>query len=286
VHMDKNAYSADATIVVARVKAHTGFKAPIESGLCKMMAIGLGKHKGALSVHAHGLAETIPDYASIMIERANIALGVALVENSFHQLCRIEAVPPEGIRDTDRRLLQLSNSLLPRVPFDHLHVLVVDLIGKNISGSGMDYNIIVMWRRLGGERKPYYERIVVLDLTPETEGNAIGMGMADFTTRRLFEKIDMHKTYTNVLTAAKTIEGLLSGKIPIVMNNDRQAVEAALDSLILDGEPRLVRIRSTLHLDEFYASEALLPEIKANPQLQVVSNARPMEFDAAGNFKK
>ena len=285
VHMDKNAYGADATIVVARVKAHTGFKAPIESGMCKMMTIGLGKHAGALSTHAHGLGETIPDYARTVIEKGNIVLGVPLVENAFHKLCRIEAVAPDRIHETDRRLLQLSNSHLPRVPFDHLHVLIVDTMGKNISGSGMDYNVIGIWRRIGGERQPWYERIVVLDVTPESEGNCVGMGMADFTTRRLFDKVDMHKTYTNVLTASNTIEGLLSGKIPIVMESDRKAVEAALNSVTLDGAPlRLVRIHSTLHLDEFHATEALLPEIEANPQLQVAGEATPMQFDPSGNF--
>lgn len=280
VHMDRYAYEADATIVVGRVKAHTAFKGSIESGLCKMLAIGLGKQRGADEMHHHGLAESIPQAAALLIERTNIALGVAIVENAFDQPYRIAVVPPVRFHETDRELLVLANSLLPRVPFDPLDVLVVDWMGKNISGTGMDYNVVGMWRRLGGEKKPLFKRIVVLNLTPESHGNAIGVGIADFTTRKLFAQIDLQKTYMNGLTG-NAIDAI---KIPVIMESDREAIGQALRSANPSGPPRIARIHSTLHLEQLDISEALLDEARANPQIEILGPPRPLVFDAAGNL--
>ena len=274
VHFDATAAAADATIVVNRVKAHTAFRGEIESGLCKMTSIGLGKAVGAEQIHAHGLRESIPQAASLTLERANIVAGLALVENAAHELAVIRATPPEGFLETDRELLQAANTYLPRVPFDHLHLLVVAWLGKNISGSGMDYNVVGMWRRIGGEHVPDFERIAVLDLTPESGGNGLGVGIADFTTRRLYDKLDLPKMYLNGLTSS-ALEAI---KIPIVLDSDRQAMEVALHATGHSQHARVVVVRSTLDLDELLVSEALRAEVEANPRLEIVGPVAALAF--------
>src|SRR5688500_8886686 len=254
VFMDRLAWESDGVLVCGRVKAHTAFKAPIESGLCKMLAVGLGKQRGAETMHASGLAHTIPDAASVSLSTGKVVLGLAIVENAADEPFRIEAAPPERFHETDRALLEVSNSLLPRIPFDQLDVLIVDWIGKNISGSGMDPNVIGMWRRLGGERKPDYKRIVVRDVTPESHGNAIGIGWADFTTERLVESIDREAMEMNCITAnAPDV-----ARIPISRPTDREVVELAIKTAAISGPVRLARVHSTLRLEELYVSEALL----------------------------
>ena len=280
VYFDAHAARADATIVVNRVKAHTAFRGDIESGLCKMTCIGLGKALGAEQMHAHGLRESIPLAASLILERGNIAVGLALVENAAHELAVIRASEPEGFLDTDRELLKLANDFLPRVPFDHLHLLVVGWLGKNISGSGMDYNVVGMWRRIGGERVPNFERIVVLDITDESGGNGLGVGIADFTTRRLYDKLELSKMYLNGLTSS-ALEAI---KIPIVLESDRQALEVALHAVGHADDARVAVVRSTLELDELWVSEALSAEVAANPRLEVVGPLEKLEFSTDGRL--
>ncbi|HEY0582633.1 MAG TPA: DUF362 domain-containing protein [Chloroflexota bacterium] len=274
VHFDAHAARANATIVVNRVKAHTAFRGDIESGLCKMTAVGLGKQRGAEQIHAHGLREHIPLGASVALERANIVAGLALVENAAHQLAVVRATLPGGFLETDRQLLRTANSFMPRVPFDHLHLLVVGWLGKNLSGSGMDYNVVGMWRRIGGEPVPDFERIAVLDITDESDGNGLGVGIADFTTRRLYDKLDLSKMYMNGLTA----NALAAIKVPIVMDSDRQALEVALHSVGQSSTARVAIVRSTLELDEVWVSEALLDEVEANPRLHVLGPPAPLAF--------
>jgi hypothetical protein len=280
VYFDAIAASTDATIVVNRVKAHTAFRGEIESGLCKMTAIGLGKQRGAEQMHDHGLRDSIPAAARVSLERANIVAGLALVENAAHELATIRAAAPGEFLDTDRELLRLANTYLPRVPFDHLHVLVVGWMGKNLSGSGMDYNVVGMWRRLGGERRPNFERIVVLDLTEQSAGNALGVGIADFCTRRLFDKIDFAKMYMNGLTA----NALDAIKLPIILESDRQALGVALHAVGRAEDARVAIIRSTLHLDELWVSEALRSEVEQHPNLEIVSIAEDLAFDSGGRL--
>ncbi|MGI5835538.1 MAG: lactate racemase domain-containing protein [Chloroflexota bacterium] len=281
VHMDKNAYSADGVVVVGRIKNHTNFRAPIESGLCKMMAIGLGKQKGAEAIHSGNLAEEIPEAARIMIETGKILLGVGTVENAYHQTYKIVAAPPEKIHDTDRECLVIASQLLPRVPFDELGVLVVDEIGKNISGSGMDYNVIGMWRRAGEPPfTPMYHRIVVLNVTPESHGNCIGIGAADFTTRKLVNQFDPKKTYWNGITA----NGFGGVKIPFTLDTDVEAVEVAWKSAERLGKPGLVRIKNTMELGEFYATADLVEQLKGHQEYEVVRPLGPMPRDAEGNL--
>jgi hypothetical protein len=281
VYFDAAAAAADATIVVNRVKAHTAFRGDIESGLCKMTCIGLGKAPGAEQVHAHGLRETIPQAATLTLDKANVVAGLALVEDAGHHLAVVRAAPPEAFLDTDRELLRQANAYLPRVPFDHLHVLVVGWLGKNLSGSGMDYNVVGMWRRIGGERVPDFERIVVLDLTPESDGNGLGVGIADFTTRRLFDQLDLPKMYLNGLTSG-ALEAL---KIPIVLDSDQQALQVALHAVGHGADARVAIIRNTLDLDELMVSEALLDEARRDQRLEVLGQAEALEFSLDGRLR-
>jgi Domain of unknown function (DUF362) len=282
VHFDANAARADATIVVNRVKAHTAFRGEIESGLCKMTAIGLGKQPGAEQVHAYGLRDHIPLAATLSLERNNVVAGLALVENATHELAVIRATAPDGFLDTDRELLRTANAYLARIPFDHLHLLVVGWLGKNVSGSGMDYNVVGMWRRIGGEHAPDFERIVVLDLTEESDGNGLGVGIADFTTRRLYDKLDLGKMYTNGITAG----ALAAIKIPIVLDSDRQAMEVALHSIGHGGSAaRVAIVRSTLDLETMWVSEALVDEVARNSRLEVLGPPAELVFERDGRLQ-
>src|SRR6266849_6973207 len=226
-------------------------------------------------MHAYGLREHIPLAASLSLERSNVVAGLALVENATHDLAVIRATLPAGFLDTDRELLPRANEYLPRIPFDHLHLLVLGWLGKNLSGSGMDYNVVGMWRRIGGERVPNFERIAVLDLTEESDGNGLGVGIADFTTRRLYDKLDLAKMYTNGITG----NALAAIKIPIVLETDRQAIEVALHSVGHATDARIAIVRSTADLHELWVSEALHNDVAANPRLEAISAPRPLAFD-------
>ncbi len=280
VYQDRRASEADAIVVVGRVKAHTAFRGEIESGLCKMTAIGLGKQRGAETIHARGLRETIPVAAEVALARSPIVLGLALVENAYHQLHTVRSAAPDEFLATDRGLLKVANELLPRVPFDELDLLVVDELGKNISGSGMDYNVVGMWRRIGGEPRPLYRRIAVLNITPESEGNGLGVGIADFTTRRLFEQLDLRKTYMNGLTAG-AIDAI---NIPVILDDERETLEVALKAANASGPPRVVWIKNTLALDEMLVSAGLLEEVADIPTLRVDGEPMPLHFDGDGNL--
>lgn len=283
VYLDRNVWESDGVVVVNRVKAHTAFKAPIESGLCKMLAVGLGKQRGAETMHRAGLARTIPEAAAISLASGKVLLGVAIVENAADLPMHIEVVGPHAFHDTDRSLLVASNAVLPRIPFEHADVLILDWIGKDLSGSGMDPNVIGMWRRLGGERLPDYRRIVVRDVTDESRGNAIGIGWADVTTAHLVGRIDYAAMYMNCLTAnAPDV-----ARVPMTLPTDREAIGIAIRTSGGAATPdavRLVRAHSTLRLDELLVSEALLPEVRANEKLEIVSEPEPMRFNGAGTL--
>ena len=281
VFFDQNAYNADAVIVVARVKPHTSFRGPVESGLCKMIAVGLGKQKGAEQMHAHDLAETIPQSAAIAIEKSNIVLGLGVVENGYDQPHTVRAAQAEDIYETDRELQTLSKTLLPRVPFEELDLLIVDVMGKNISGAGMDPNIIGLNRGMTMDRHPNYKRVLVRDLTPESHGNAVGIGHADFVTKRLADKINYYDLYMNALTANNPSVA----KIPITLETDKIAIETAFKSACTDvAAPRVVRIYSTLHLEYLLFSEALIPAAEENPALEILDVPYAWDFDARGNL--
>jgi len=279
VYCDRLAFEADWIVVMNRVKPHTAFKASIESGLMKMMAVGLGKRQGAEAVHRRGLAEGVVEFGRVMLARAPIGIGVAIVENAEDETYDLAVVPPAEFEEADRRLLTLAKQLLPRLPFDELDVLVVREMGKNISGTGMDANVIGIGRRIGGTHKPEVGRLVVLDLTDESHGNALGVGLADVTTRRLVDKIDLRATYTNVITT-----GFFgSAKLPMTLESDQEAIAVALTGYD-PATVRLAVIRNTLELEEILMSEGLLEAARAQPRLTVLGPLGPLRFAEDGRL--
>lgn len=289
VVLDRNVLEADHVAVVNRIKPHTDFDAEIESGLTKMMAIGLGKHQGAIRYHRankrHGYYRVLTGVAEVVRRRCSILLGLGIVENGYDQTGVIEAMTSAELFEVEKRLLKVAKSWLARIPFDRGDLLLVDEMGKNVSGTGMDTNVI---GRRAGSGKPFagaprFSRIVVRDLTPESYGNAIGVGMADVVTRRLVDKIETRPTYVNALTSTN----LESVRIPVTVDSDREALETAIStSSASSGEDcRMVWIRNTLKLDRFVASEALLDEAGGNRDLQVLGRPGELDFDAQGNLK-
>lgn len=285
VYMDKFAAEADGVLVINRVKTHTSFEGPIESGLAKMCAVGLGKRQGAETVHrtaVYGLKEQMVPMARVVVEQGKVLAGIAIVEDAREQTAEIVALPPEEIgRAGEALLLERSKAIMARLPFHNIDVLVVDELGKNISGTGMDTNIIGRLP-IPGEpplATPVINVIVVLDLTDETHGNANGMGLADITTARLASKVDFHATYMNVLTAG--LIGLCKGGLPITLPTGHDAVATAV-KVCGQADPataRVVRIKNTLLLEELLVSAALLPEVAAHPALELVGPAEWADLD-------
>jgi len=293
VYVDRNALKADGIIVVNRVKPHTDFKGEIESGLMKMLVIGLGKQKGAEMIHSYrseGYHKLLPEAARLMLKKLPIIVGLAIVENAFHEIAIVKAIEPENIEEEEKKLLKKAKSLIARIPFKDIDVLIIDEIGKNISGTGMDTNVVGrFW--LPGEYEPSapkIKRIVVLDLTEETRGNAIGIGLADITTKRLVDKIDYQATFVNALTAGH-VEG---SKTPAFLPNDREAITIALRTCgpIDPREAKVVRIRNTLNLERMWISEGLLKTLESDPELkekiEVLGEPREMQFDILGNLAR
>ena len=286
VHMDRYAMEADGVVVVNRVKPHTGFRGRYESGLFKMMTVGLGKQKGAEMTHGRGrlrMGETIELCGSAYLDNANILFGVATVENSFDKTWKLAALTPQEIREQEPKLLEEARRLLPSLYLQYADVLVVDRMGKNISGTGMDTNITRSYTHgYGISREGRAKRIAALDLTEESHGSAVGIGQADVTTQRLFEKIDFNTTYPNLLTSG----GTDSAKIPMVLDNQRLCIQAAIKTSV-GGRPetvKLIRIPDTLHITEIEISEAFLPEAQAVPEMEILSGPYEWEFDAEGNM--
>ena len=275
VNMDRHACEADATIVINRVKPHTDFHGPIESGLAKMCAIGLGKVHTAGALHAHGvsgLRDLIPRAARIVVEKGRVIGGLAILENAYHQVAEIAGVPADGIGAGAERVLQArAKSLIPSLPFAHLDVLVVDEMGKEISGTGMDTNVIgrMLLPGVPEPESPQINAIVALALTAESHGNALGLGLADVIPERFLASVNWEITHVNALTSGFFC--LWRTKIPWIAPDDRKAIQLALR---LCGRPDpenalLVRIRDTLHLDEIWISEALRPLARSLAHVEV-----------------
>jgi hypothetical protein len=287
IYFARTALQADHLVIVNRVKLHTKFRAPIESGLCKMLTIGLGKAEGAGEFHrraVHSGFGIIEEAARIVLAQGKVLFGVALLEDGCGQLSRIEAVGPEDWIETEKGLLQAATAMMGRIPVENIDVLVVDEIGKDISGIGMDSNVTGRHRDLVGDFRiaPFVKRIFVRDLTPATAGNANGIGLADATTRRLAEAVDREKTYKNAITAISPEKAA----IPICFDTDREAVAVCIRTAgVADArQTRLVRIRSTKHLELMQVSAAFAEEIDSNPKIAQVSPWEPMGFDAKGNL--
>jgi hypothetical protein len=287
IYMDKLAAAADGVVVVCRVKPHTNFRAPIESGIVKMITIGMGKIIGATELHTQGMdmfGTLLPAAAKLIMSKKNVLLGVAMVENAADETAIIEAVPGEQIFDREPVLQAKAKEMMARLQFDEIDVLIVEKIGKNISGSGMDPNItgrncrFVEWNM-----KPLVKKIAVLGLTPETHGNATGVGGADVITMRLYKELDIGKTYANVITSTY----LDGAAIPIIMNTDQDAIRLAVKTVVRvkPEDTKIVRIANTLEVMDIHVSEPMLPFIKANPSMfEIVGELEPFKFDAKGTL--
>ena len=285
VFIDRYAAQADGIVVVNRVKPHTNFRGVYESGLMKMMTIGLGKQVGAATCHSlsmDDMTHNIFAFGSTILENANILFGVATVENAQDRTQKIVALTPEEIPTEEPKLQELAKQSMPRIRFSEFDVLIVDQIGKNFSGPGMDPNITGISGNPNIKLKPEVQRRVVLDLSDETHGNGIGIGLADFSTKRAFDKLDMDAIYPNSLTSRSTA----GGKIPIILRNDEMAVKAAVYTCIDVGNDgvKIVRIPNTLHIEEIEISTALLPQAEADPDIDILSDPQSFEFDSDGNL--
>lgn len=285
IHLDKFANAADFLIPVGRIKAHTDFRGEVESGICKMLVIGMGKQHGAYQCHKLGfksMAANVKEFAGAIIEKKPNMFAIGLIENAYHQTCRIEAIPAGRILEEEPPLLEYAKSRMAKVPFDQADILFVDETGKDISGAGMDPNVTGRSAQNGISR-PFAERIVARDLTDEAHHNATGMGNADVTTRRLFDKIDMEQTYPNSLTS-RDINGF---RIPIVMENDNLAIRFALHTITGANAAsgyRAMWIRDTNHVQTFYVTERLLADTAAMPWLRTDGVALRPVFGADGYF--
>ena len=289
VYMDRYAAEADHVVPLNRIKAHTDFNGSIESGIIKMMVIGLGKQQGANYYHRaffqYGFEHVITAVGGFILDTGKIAFGLGLIENAHEQTAKAVAMPASELMQTERELLVEAKSLMGRLPFDELDLLIVDLAGKNISGTGMDTNVIgrMMQNFEPEPLKPQILRIFVRDLTEESDGNATGIGLADFTTTRLVDQIDRHATYMNGITAL----GPQKSKIPFYYDTDREAIEVALETIGLTKpeNARVIRIESTLRLTELDISEVLLRDAQLHSNIEVFGDAQPFEFDETGNLK-
>ena len=288
VWLDRHAADADWIGLVNRVKPHTDFKGSIESGLFKMMTIGLGKYKGAIQYHRanvqHGYETVITSVGREMLARARIGFGLGIVENGYDETALVEAFTAQDLEAGERRLLKSAREWMARLPFSPIDVLVVEQMGKNISGSGMDTNVI---GRPTNPHEPFPSDpkilwIVALGITEESYGNAIGIGNADFTTRRLVDRIDMKPTLINAITACSP--GM--AKVPATYETDREAIETALSCIGLTPpeRARVVRIKNTLLLGEIEVSEAYAAEVDKRRDLTLLGEG-PLGFDASGRLR-
>jgi hypothetical protein len=286
VRIDRNAASADGIIVAGRIKPHTDFHGPYESGIMKMMAIGLGKREGADVCHREGfgrMAHMVPLFGKTILRNAPVILGFGILENAYCQTCKFAAMKPDEIEEREPLLLEEARSHLPVILFESADALVVDRIGKDISGDGMDPNITG-----ASPCSPYVsgglraQRTVILDLTEETHGTAMGIGAAHTITRRLFDKIDYEATYVNAVTS----RGMDFVRIPCILENDREAVQLALRTCVgIDTDrPRVIRIADSLHTETILVSEAMEKEARENKQMEVLEGPLEWPFNAEGNL--
>ncbi len=289
VHFDKHASQADHVFVCGRVKPHTNFVGDIESGLHKMMLIGLGKHNGAKIYHRaimdYSWIEIVRSVADAVIRNCKVVAGLGIVENAYDETGLIAAVAPEEFFQREKELLVLAKQWLPRLPFRQVHLLIIDEIGKNISGTGMDTNVI--GRKYNDHRATDRDdtsvrTIFVRGLTEATHGNACGIGIAEFTNTRTVDSIDRRITAINSITGGHAP----AAAIPIWYDTDREVVENALTTIGLATSERakVIQIPDTLHLAEVLVSEAYLPEIQQRPDLEIISEPQDLQFDAAGNL--
>lgn len=282
VYFNLPAYEADGVIILNRIKAHTDFSGQIESGLQKMMVVGIGKINGAQNLHnnttSYPFDELIPATAKKVIETGKILGGMALIENAYHETAEIVFVPARDIPAQEPELLKRSKSYMPSLPIESTDVLILDYIGKDISGVGMDPNITGRRYRINKhwQEKPDITRIVLMDLTPKTKGNAVGIGLADFCTQRAVDKMDKRSTYLNAITSLNTV----CSNIPLHFDDDRELLQHTFKSLgNLKNGVRILHIRDTLNLTTVEVSESMIDDVKKHPNVRHVSELYDMKFD-------
>ena len=287
VHMDRHAAEADGIVVINRIKPHTAFRGATESGVTKMLSIGIGKINGAATYHQHGMdtfPTLLPKVRDCNIANRNVLFGVGIVENAHDQTALIEVMPAGQISSREPVLQEMAKRLMPRLYFDDIDVLIIDEMGKNISGAGFDPNITGRNRRaVNWNFGPRVKKIVVLGLTPETNGNATGLGGADVITMRLFKEIDIPSTYANIITSMN----LDGGAIPMVMNTEQEAIQLAVKTVVRvkPQDCRIVRIRNTLELANIQVSEPMLAEVRASgDRLQIAAPPAAFAFDKQGRL--
>ena len=285
VYIDKYANEADGIIVMNRIKPHVGFRGPIESGVTKMLTIGLGKQKGAEVCHSRGFGEmavNVPAIAKVIIEKKNIVAAIGLLENAYDETYKIVAMNKNELLDMEPALQQEAKDMLAKIYFNKFDVLILDEIGKNITGTGMDTNIIGRYHTPYASGGPDITKLLVLDLTKESHGNGNGIGLADFTTRRFYEKMKFDQTYPNSITSTVQI----TIKLPMILDTDKLAIQGAIKTSNLRdyNDAKIVRIKNTLELEYIYFSESLLEEAKASPYLEILSEPEYFDFNDKDNL--
>jgi len=273
IFMDRLAFNSDGVILINRIKPHTDFRNIYESGLVKMSVVGLGNEHGAREIHqsgVFGLKKLIPESAKIIFNSGKIIGGIALIENTYEKTMAIQAIPSNQILEAEPQLLEIARLNMPTFPVDQFDVLWIDQMGKNISGVGIDTNIIGRLKIYGQDEpaKPDIKSIVVSDITEESHGNATGIGLADITVSRLYEKIDFKVLNKNIATS-----GFLErGKIPIVAQSDIDAMRLAMRNCgnLRPGKERIIRIKNTLQLNEIYVSQSILDEIEDDKDIEII----------------
>ncbi len=287
VYYDKIASQLDGVIVLGRIKAHTDIDGDIESGLHKMIAVGLSNHLGAQVIHAMGLDKAAPKIKSVAkyaLKKSNIIFGVGLIENAYDETSNIEFIPRDEIAKTEAEWLIKSKKQLPKFLFNDIDVLIVEEIGKNISGNGMDPNIIGRGMIGYKNKEIRINKIVTLDTSKESGSNAFGVGLSDITTKRIFDKLEIDAMYANAITAI-AINGV---RIPIAMDSDKRAIQLAIRAACVEDPKniRIVKIKDTLSMSEMYVSEGLLDEVRNNDKIEILTEPNYLEFDENGNLLK
>lgn len=285
VYFDAYAASADYTVSIVRIKPHTSFRGKYESGVVKMNVIGLGNQKGADACHhlgMHVMGQSLERFGQASIGASNLLFSVAAVENAYDETCIIKAIPRERVLEEEPSLLSLARERMPALPAENLDLLIVDEMGKNIAGTGVDSNIVQRFTSPHMQGRAIAKCISVLDLTRETDGAASGMGLVNFATRRFYQKIDFFRTYPNAITSRTP----MAVRMPIIMENDYDAIRAGIVAAygVDYANPRMIRIKNTMRLDRMLVSEALLPEIEANERAIVDYEPVPFAFDGDGNL--
>ncbi|WP_166825979.1 lactate racemase domain-containing protein [Thalassoroseus pseudoceratinae] len=290
VHFDRHAYEADHVFICGRIKPHTGFVGEIESGLHKMMLIGLGKHEGAKIYHraiqAYSFMEIIQSVSDVVLEKCGVIGGLAIVENAFDETGRLEAVAPDDFLTREIELLKLAREWMPQLPFREADLLIVERIGKDISGTGMDTNIV--GRKFNDHAATEgddtrIKRIFVRDLSDGTHGNGTGIGIAEFASQRALSRVDWNITRINAITGGHPTAAM----VPLAWETERETLEHALQTigLVEPHEAKVMRIYDTLHLENVWVSEAYADELLNRDDLELIDRPTPMRFDAAGNLE-